>query len=45
LFFEAMEGGIERALPDLENVAGNLLDAVGNGPSVGGLERENLQDE
>ena len=32
--FEAVEGGIQRALLNLENVAGNLLNALGDGPTV-----------
>ena len=43
--FEAVEGGIEGALLNLENVAGNLLYALGDGPAVLGFEGEGAEDE
>jgi len=45
LLFEAMEGGVEGALLDLEDVLGDLLDALGDGPAVLGLESEGFEDE
>ena len=43
--FEAVEGGIERALLDLEHFIGNLLNALGDGPAVLGLERDGFEDQ
>ena len=40
-----MKGGIERSLADGEDVVGNLLDALSDGPAVLGLDRDGLQDE
>ena len=45
LLFEAVESGVERALLDLEDVAGNLLDALGDPPSMHGFEGNGFQDE
>src|SRR4051794_6505855 len=42
LFFETMEGGVERTLADLKDVAGNLLNAVGYGPAVRRLKGEDF---
>src|SRR5689334_5982629 len=43
--FQAMEGGVEGALVDLEHVARDLLDALSHAPSVHRLEGERLEDE
>ena len=40
-----MEGRIQRALLDAEDFTGHLLHALGNAPSVLGLEREGAEDE
>jgi hypothetical protein len=40
-----MEGRIERALLDAEDLTRHLLNALGNAPSVLGLEREGAQDQ
>ncbi len=45
LGFEAMEGGVEGAGFDLEDVLGGLLDVGGDGVTVGGSEAEGTQDE
>src|SRR5439155_985186 len=42
---EAVEGGVERALADLEDLAGELLDPAGGGVAVGGAPGEGLEDE
>ena len=42
---EAMEGGVEGALLDLEDFAGDLLDALGDSPTVLGLEGDGFEDE
>ena len=42
---EPVEGGIEGALLDLEDFLGDLLDALGDGPAVLGLECDGFQDE
>ena len=39
-----MQGGIERALLDLKDVAGDLLDALGDGPTVLRVGGDGLQD-
>jgi hypothetical protein len=43
--FETVQGGIERALLNLENFARDLLNALGDGPAVLGFEREGFKDE
>jgi len=40
-----VEGGIERALIDLDDGAGDLLQALRDAVAVGGLEREDLEDQ
>jgi len=45
LLLEAVEGGVEGALLDLEDFVGELLDALGDGPAVFGLEGDGLEDE
>ena len=40
-----MQGRIKRALLDLENFVGNLLNAFGNRPAVFWLERDRLQNQ
>ena len=40
-----MQGGIERAVLDLEDFIGAMLDDVRDGVSVGRTEQERLQDE
>jgi hypothetical protein len=39
-----MQGGIERALLDLKDVAGDLLDALGDGPAVLWVGGDDLED-
>ena len=45
LAFQAIERGIERALLDLQDVARDLLDALGDAPAVHRFERESFQDQ
>jgi len=45
LLFEAVEGGIESALIDLEDVVGDLADALRDSPAVKRLEGNGLQDK
>jgi hypothetical protein len=40
-----MEGRIERALLDAEDLTRHLLHALGNTPSMLGLEREGAEDK
>src|SRR5262245_36060342 len=40
-----MERRIERALIDLQDVLGNLLDALGDGPPVQGILLQRAQDQ
>src|SRR4029079_11442317 len=42
---ESLQGGIERALIDVESSVRDLLDAESDAPSVHGLEGERLEDE
>ena len=41
--FELVQGGVQRAVADLQDVAGDLLEALGYGPGVQRLEGENLE--
>src|SRR5262245_56404909 len=45
LVLEPMEGRIERALVDLQDVSRNLLDALGDGPAVLGVLLQRAQDQ
>src|SRR5262245_36555506 len=45
LVLEAMEGRIQRALIDLQDVLGNLLDALGDGPAVQGILLQRAQNQ
>ena len=45
LVLEAMQGGVERALVDLQHVLGDLLDALGDRPAVQGVLLQRAQDE
>src|SRR6476469_3217358 len=45
LLLETLEGGIERALVDLEHAPRRLLDALGDAPAVHRRERERAQNE
>jgi hypothetical protein len=40
-----MEGRVERALADLQDVLGHLLDALGDAPAVHGPYGQRLQNE
>jgi hypothetical protein len=42
---EALEGGVEGALVDVEASFGKLLDAFAESPAVHGLEGEGLEDQ
>jgi hypothetical protein len=42
---ESMECRVEGALLDVEDIAGDLLDALGDGPAVQRLKDESLKDE
>lgn len=44
-FLEAVQGGIERSLPDLQRVTRELLNALAYSPPVQGGERERLENE
>src|SRR5690242_20286214 len=43
--FQAMQSRVERALLDLQNFTGNLLNALGDGPTVLGLGRNGFEDQ
>ena len=43
--FETVKGGVEGALLDLQDLARDLLDTFGDGPTMFGLERKGLQVE
>jgi hypothetical protein len=43
--FEAIEGGVEGALLDLEYFARDLLDAFGDGPAMFGFEGDGFEDK
>jgi len=45
VLFEFVKRWIEVALADLQNFAGDLVNALRDGPSVHGLERDDFQDE
>jgi hypothetical protein len=45
LLLEFVKSGIERAVADLENVSGDLGEALADGPTVEGLESEDFEDE
>src|SRR6185369_14823859 len=45
LMLEAMQGGVERALVDPQDVLRDLLDALGDGPAVHGLVLEGAKNE
>ncbi len=40
-----MQGWIKSALANLQNIAGHLPDALGDGPAVHGFKRDDLQYE
>ena len=40
-----MQGGIQGTLIHLQDIAGHLADAPGDGPTVRGLESESLEDQ
>src|SRR5262249_37328947 len=43
--FQPMQRGIEGALRDLQRVAGNLLESLGDAITVNRTERDNLEDQ
>jgi hypothetical protein len=43
--FEALQGGIERALIDIEHAAAGLLEALADSPPVHGFEGEGFEDQ
>jgi len=43
--FELVQCGIEGTVADTENIAGNLFQALANGPSVQRLQRQYFKDE
>ena len=45
LLFELVQGGVEGAVADLQDVAGDLLQTLADGPAVHGLKGENLQEK
>jgi hypothetical protein len=45
LAFEPVQGGVERALLHLQRFFGDLLDALGDRPTVFGLERNRLENQ
>src|SRR5689334_9357889 len=45
LLLELMEGGIQRALADVQLIAGQETDLLRDGPAVHGLELDGAQDE
>ena len=44
LLFEFVKSGIERAVAHLENVSGNLRQALADGPAVEWFEGEDFED-
>src|SRR5271154_1797168 len=42
---ELVQSGVERAIADLQDVAGDLFKAQADGPAVHGLQGENLQKQ
>ena len=45
VLFEFVERGVEGALADLQDFAGDLADALGYGPAVHGFEGDDFQDQ
>jgi hypothetical protein len=45
LALEAIEGGVKRALAELQHALGPLLDPLGNAPTMHRLELQRLEDE
>jgi hypothetical protein len=45
LLLKTMQGGVERTLLYLENFAGDLLNPLGDGPSMQRFEKERFEDE
>src|SRR5687768_18453637 len=45
LMLETMESRVKRALIDLQDVLGNLLDALGDGPAVQNILLQRAQDQ
>ena len=45
LLLETVQGGVEGALLHLEDFAGKLLNPLGDGPSVQGIEQEGFEDK
>jgi hypothetical protein len=45
ILFELVKRGIERSLPYLENLAGHLTNALGDGPTMHGFEGDGFEDE
>jgi len=43
--FEPVQRRIERALLDLKDFTGNLLDALGDGPAMFGSEGESFENQ
>src|ERR1700730_16971933 len=43
--FQLVQRGIERAIADLEDVTGHLLEALADRPAVKRLEREDFQNQ
>jgi hypothetical protein len=40
-----VQGGLERSITDLQNVAGNLFQALADGPAIHRLQCQDLQDK
>jgi len=45
LLFEFVKSGIERAVADLENVSGDLPEALADGPAIERFEGEDFEDQ
>src|SRR6185437_2099638 len=45
LDFEALQGGVERALVHVQDAGRKLLDPLADAPAMHGLEREGLEDQ
>src|SRR5215831_6782404 len=45
MLFQPMQSRVKRSLVDLQHVFGELADALGDAPSMHGLERYGLQDQ
>ena len=43
--FQLMQRWVERTVADAQHIAGNLLQALTDGPSIQGLQRQYFEDQ